>query len=47
MKEFYEKNADFRDYVDRYCKKTHVSVDEALEHDLIKEVAKYYGKESI
>ena len=42
MKEFYISNADFRDYVKSYCKKHKISIDEALQHAIIKEVAKHY-----
>ena len=41
MKEFYTSNADFRDYVNIYCKKHKISIEEALEHALVKEVAKH------
>ena len=40
MKELYAKNRDFREYVTRYCKTYGVSVEEALEHALVKEVGK-------
>lgn len=42
MKELYNTNPDFKDYVDRYCIKHNVTVDDALEHYIIKESAKYY-----
>lgn len=41
MKEFYINNADFRDFVKSYCKKHKISVDEALQHAIVKEYAKY------
>lgn len=41
MKEFYNNNADFRDYVNSYCKKHKTSVEEALQHAIVKEYAKY------
>lgn len=41
MKEFYNNNADFREYVDKCCKAHKISVDEALQLALVKEVAKY------
>lgn len=41
MKEFYENNADFREYVNRHCEKHKISVEEALQHAIIKEVAKH------
>lgn len=42
MKNFYESNSDFRDYVDRFCKTYEVSVDEALQHASVREAEKYY-----
>ena len=42
MKEFYNHNADFRDYVNSYCKKHKTSVEEALQHAIVLEVAKQY-----
>lgn len=41
MKEFYISNADFRDFVNSYCKKHKISIDEALQHSIVKEVAQY------
>lgn len=43
MREFYENNAQFKEYVDKYCKCHNVTVDEALSHLIVKEVAKSYG----
>ena len=45
MREFYDRNADFKMYVDRYCKQYGLTVDEALEHEIVKQVAAKY-KES-
>ena len=42
MREFYDRNADFKRYVDRYCKQYELTVDEALEHELVKQVAAQY-----
>lgn len=42
MKEFYESNADFRQYVNKYCNTYNLSVEEALQHVIVKEVAKEY-----
>lgn len=42
MKNFYDTNSDFKDYVDKYCTKHQLTVEVALEHKLVKEVAKYY-----
>lgn len=46
MNDFYNKNADFKDYVDKYAKKTHISVDEALTHFVVREAYEYYLAES-
>ena len=42
MMEFYNRNADFKRYVDRYCKQYGLTVDEALEHEIVKSVAEQY-----
>ena len=46
MRDFYNRNADFERYVDRYAKKHNegksISVDEALEHEVVKHVAAQY-----
>ena len=42
MMEFYNHNADFKRYVDRYCNQYGLTVDEALEHELVKQVAAQY-----
>lgn len=46
MNDLYNTNADFKRYVDRYCKKhtegRSISVDQALEHELVKQVATQY-----
>lgn len=44
MKEFYSSNADFKAYVDKYCKKHKCTVEEALEHALVKDVYECYKK---
>lgn len=36
MTELYEKNADFKAYVDRYSKCYRISVEEALTHELVR-----------
>lgn len=38
MKEFYNSNADFKDYVDKYCKKHKCTVEEAIKHEMVKAV---------
>ena len=46
MREFYDRNADFKRYVDNYAKNYNegksISVDEALEHEIVKRVAAQY-----
>ena len=42
MMEFYNHNEDFKMYVDRYCKQYGLTVDEALEHEIVKQVAAQY-----
>lgn len=42
MYDFYYRNADFKTYVDRYCKQYGLTVDEALKHELVKQVAAQY-----
>ena len=32
MKKYYKKDKDFRDYVDKFCKKHKISVEDALKH---------------
>lgn len=38
----YKYNKRFRDYVDKYCKTYGCTVEEALEHEIVKQVCKYY-----
>ena len=46
MMEFYNHNEDFKMYVDRYCNQYGLTVEEALEHELVKQVvAQYREKE--
>lgn len=40
----YEQNADFKRYVDRYCTKHRISVEEAIKHALVRDAGKYYKK---
>lgn len=44
VKELYENNKDFKEYVDRFIRKNpECSVDEAIKHKIIREdIAKYY-----
>lgn len=46
MKELYEKNKDFREYVNRYCGKHNVTVEVAITHKIVQEVGKMYRKEN-
>ena len=39
MNDLYNNNADFREYVNRYCKTYKLTVEEALSHRIVKEVA--------
>ena len=47
----YHENKDFHDYVDRYCKKyvegKSISLEEAFNHILVKEVAEFYTTKPI
>lgn len=49
MKELYEKNKDFRDYVDRYSRKyvdgKSIPVEKALEHEIVKRVAEQHREQ--
>lgn len=38
----YDRNKDFREYVDRYCRKHQISVEEAVLHEIVKGVGKMY-----
>ena len=42
----YAENEDFRRYVDRYCTKHNVSVDEALQHYLVRMAGRMYKEQS-
>lgn len=44
MKEFYNNNANFKDYVDKFSKHYGMSVEEALSQEIIKQVYLYYKK---
>lgn len=46
MREFYETNKDFKDYVDKYAKKNHITPDEALAHASVREAYDYYREEA-
>ena len=42
MRKQYNENEDFKEYVDKYCKKHKCTVDQAFAHALIKEVSEHY-----
>ena len=42
VKNEYRHNQKFREYVDRYSDQRGISVDEALKHELVKQVYLYY-----
>lgn len=46
MKELYNQNEDFKDYVDAYCKKHEISKDEAFSHKIVVNVGEYYSEKS-
>jgi len=37
----YQNNEEIKEYVDRYAKCYHISVEEALTHKIVEEVANY------
>lgn len=43
--DLYEKNADFKRYVDRYCVKHRISVTEALQHYLVQMAGMQYKEQ--
>ena len=47
MKEYYERNEAFKEYVNRYCESRNVSVDEALKHSVVREVANHYKSQEV
>ena len=45
MRDLYNTNQDFRNYVDRYLKQyPEKTLDEVLQHEMSKQVAEYYDK---
>lgn len=42
----YEQNEDFKRYVDRYCVKHRISVEQALQHYLVQMAGKMYKEQS-
>ena len=41
-RKYYEEDARFKRYVDRHCKEYDLSLEEALQHEIVKETAHYY-----
>jgi len=44
LNELYENNKDFKEYVDKYCKKHEIDQDTALSHQMVKNVAVDFEK---
>lgn len=42
LMDMYEQNMDFKMYVNRYCAKHQIPVNEALAHVMVRDVADYY-----
>ena len=42
----YEQNADFKRYVDRYCVKHGISVEQALQHYLVQMAGRQYKEQA-
>ena len=40
----YRYNLDFSEYVDKYCKRYNLTVDEALRQEIVKQVYLYYAE---
>lgn len=38
----YKHNQKFREYVDKYCAEYKITVDEALKHEVVRQVYLYY-----
>lgn len=47
MREFYNSNEDFKRYVDHYCKTYGLKVEDALEHEIVKQVAAQYREKAV
>lgn len=45
INETYNNNADFKLYVDKYSKQRGISVKEALQHELVRQVYLYYTED--
>ena len=42
MQDLYNTNKDFREYVDKYCRTYHCTVEDALKHFVVQLVAEQY-----
>ena len=42
MKDYYNTNEDFKEYVERYSKKHRCTVEEALKHKVVEDVYEHY-----
>lgn len=42
MKDLYQRNRDFHEYVDRYCEAHKITLDVAFTHSIIKAIALIY-----
>lgn len=42
IRKLYKENEDFKAYVDRYAKNRQIESEKALEHEIVRQVAKYY-----
>ena len=40
--EFYDSNEDFHEYLDKYCTKHNLTIEEACTHLIVRITAKYY-----
>ena len=40
----YRYNPDFREYVDKHCKRYNLTVEEALRQEIVKQVYLYYAE---
>lgn len=45
IKNFYYNNPDFTAYVDKYCRDYSLTIDEALSHELVRQVYLHYKEE--
>lgn len=43
MEEYYNNNPHFKRYVDKYCKKHSLTVEEALQHEIVRLVYLEYS----